>query len=217
VRIHTEHHAVFNGLKEYGHSGIDGSSKVRILMKGIKTTELDICKANIMTNPEMHDNFEAMVELYSTFIKQTKVDNPQINVSEVNYSKNKEGGNNSSGKLGSSGISNTEVDNRLYDKYKYHALSSEQNNTLRLKSVKGVHVGKTQGSVGKVGGKSIHAQNIKSMERTRAVLGANFDKFNLPDDDDDETSEDKDGYDASNCSNQALTRNTKKRGGYPES
>jgi hypothetical protein len=36
-----------NGLKEYGYSGIDGSSKVRILMRGIKTTGMDFCKANI--------------------------------------------------------------------------------------------------------------------------------------------------------------------------
>jgi hypothetical protein len=49
VRIHTEQHTVLNGLKEYDYSGIDDCSKVRNLMKGINTTELDVCKANIMT------------------------------------------------------------------------------------------------------------------------------------------------------------------------
>jgi hypothetical protein len=40
VRIHTEQHSVLNGLQYYGYAGIDDSSKVRHLLKGIKTTEL---------------------------------------------------------------------------------------------------------------------------------------------------------------------------------
>jgi hypothetical protein len=38
VRIHTEQHSVLNGLKDYGYAGIDDSSKVRHLLKGIKTS-----------------------------------------------------------------------------------------------------------------------------------------------------------------------------------
>jgi hypothetical protein len=38
VRIHTEKHSVLNGLKDYGYAGIDDSSKVPHLLKGIKTT-----------------------------------------------------------------------------------------------------------------------------------------------------------------------------------
>jgi hypothetical protein len=38
VRIHTEQHSVLNGLKDYGYDGIDYSSKVCHLLKGIKTT-----------------------------------------------------------------------------------------------------------------------------------------------------------------------------------
>jgi hypothetical protein len=98
VRIHTEQHAVMNGLKKYGYSRIDDSSKVRIMMKVIKTTELDICEANIIASPTLCDNFTGMVELYSTFIKEMKAENTQINVSEVNYSKNRQSGENSSGK-----------------------------------------------------------------------------------------------------------------------
>jgi hypothetical protein len=45
VRIYTEQHSVLNGLKDYGYAGIDDSSKVRHLLKGIKTSELDVCKA----------------------------------------------------------------------------------------------------------------------------------------------------------------------------
>jgi hypothetical protein len=69
VRIHTEQHSVLNGLKEYGYSGIDDSSKVRHLLKGIKTTEMDVCKAQVMASPTLRDDFPATVELYSTFIK----------------------------------------------------------------------------------------------------------------------------------------------------
>jgi hypothetical protein len=36
VRIHTEQHSVLNGFKDYGYDGIDDSSKVRHLLKGIK-------------------------------------------------------------------------------------------------------------------------------------------------------------------------------------
>jgi hypothetical protein len=38
VRIHSEQHSVLNGLKDYGYAGIDDSSKVRHLLKGIKKT-----------------------------------------------------------------------------------------------------------------------------------------------------------------------------------
>jgi hypothetical protein len=38
VIIYTEQHSVLNGLKDYGHAGIDDSSKVRNFLKGIKTT-----------------------------------------------------------------------------------------------------------------------------------------------------------------------------------
>jgi fatty acid/phospholipid biosynthesis enzyme len=68
---------------------IEDSSKVMIFMKGIKTTELDVCKANITAKPAMRNNFAAMVELYSTFVKQMKAEKPQMNILEVNYSKNK--------------------------------------------------------------------------------------------------------------------------------
>jgi hypothetical protein len=44
VIIHTEKHSFLNGLKDYGYAGIDDSSKVRNLLKGINTTELDVCK-----------------------------------------------------------------------------------------------------------------------------------------------------------------------------
>jgi hypothetical protein len=89
VRIHTEKHSVLNGLKDYGYAGIGDSSKVHHLLKGIKMTELDVCKTQVMGSPSLRDNFTATVELYSTFIKQMKAENPQLNVSEVSFASGK--------------------------------------------------------------------------------------------------------------------------------
>jgi hypothetical protein len=105
VRIHIEQHSVLNGLKNYGYAGIDDSSKVLHLLKWIKIKELDIFKTQVMTSPTLRDDSAATVELYSTFIKKMKAENPQLNVSEVSFSCGK-GGKNSFGKWGSSGISN---------------------------------------------------------------------------------------------------------------
>jgi hypothetical protein len=124
MRIHTEQHSVLNGLKEYGYSGIDDSSKARHLLKGIKTTELDVCKAQVMASPNLRDDFPATVELYSTFIKQMKAENPQLNVSGVSYTR-KSGGGKGGGKRGSSGMSNnsnSDVADRFFDKNNYHMM-----------------------------------------------------------------------------------------------
>jgi hypothetical protein len=135
VRIRTEQHSVLNGLKYYGYAGIGDSSKVRHLLKVIKTTELDVCKAQVMASPSLRDDFAATVELYSTFIKQLKAENPQLNVSEVSFACGK-AGKNFYGKHHSTGISNASnanVDDRFFEKHEHNALTPDQKNTLRLK------------------------------------------------------------------------------------
>jgi hypothetical protein len=72
VRIHNEQHSVLNGLKDYGHAGIDDSSKVSHLLKEIETTELDVCKTQVTASPPLRDDFAATVELHYTFIKHMK-------------------------------------------------------------------------------------------------------------------------------------------------
>jgi hypothetical protein len=89
------------------------------LLKGIKTTELDVCKTQVMASPSLRDYFASAVELYSTFINQMKAENPQLNVSEVRFAHGK-GGKNLFGKRGSSGISNVSnatVDDRFFEKH----------------------------------------------------------------------------------------------------
>jgi hypothetical protein len=118
-------------------------------MKGIKTMELDVCKANIMASPTLFEAFAGTVELDSTFIKQKKSENHQMNVLEVSYSKNRQGGDrNYSGKRGYSGTSNSNqgspinaaVDYRFYENHEYLAFNSDHNNTLHLKRVKRGHL-----------------------------------------------------------------------------
>jgi hypothetical protein len=75
VRIQTEQHSVLNGLKDYGYAGIDESSKVHHLLKGIKTTKLDVFKTQVMASPSLRDEFAATLKIYSTFINQIKAEN----------------------------------------------------------------------------------------------------------------------------------------------
>jgi hypothetical protein len=87
-----------------------------------------------MASPTLRDDFPATVELYSTFVKKMKAEKPQLKVSEVGFARGK-GGKNSFGKRGSSGISNVynaAVDDHFFEEHEYHALTPEQNNTLRL-------------------------------------------------------------------------------------
>jgi hypothetical protein len=44
-----------------------------------------------MASPSLGDDFAATVELYSTFIKHMKAENPQLNVSEVSFARGKAG------------------------------------------------------------------------------------------------------------------------------
>jgi hypothetical protein len=72
-----------------------------------------------MACPSIRDDFSSTVKLYSTFIKQMKAKNPQLNVSEVSFARGK-GAKNSFGKRGSSGIynvSNAAVDDCLFEKH----------------------------------------------------------------------------------------------------
>jgi hypothetical protein len=106
-------------LKDYGYAGIDDSSKVYHLLKGNKEMELDVCKTQVMTSPNLCDYVADNVELYSTFIKKMKAENPPWNVSEVGFAHGK-GGKNSFGKGGSSeisNVSNTAVDDLFFEKH----------------------------------------------------------------------------------------------------
>jgi hypothetical protein len=164
--------------------------------------------------PSLRDDFSATVELYSTFIKKLKAENPQLNVSEVSFARGK-AGKNSYGKghsTGISNVSNADVDDRFLEKHEYNALTPDQKNTPRLKRLKRGHVGKIHTGSGKNNGNNNgKAVTMKSLTRSIAALSTRIDKFSLPDDneDEDESSDEDEG--TSNRSNAALTRQSKKK------
>jgi hypothetical protein len=58
VRIHTEHHSVLNSLMEHGYSGIDESSKLRLLLAGITPSNYNVVKSEILASPALKTSFE---------------------------------------------------------------------------------------------------------------------------------------------------------------
>jgi hypothetical protein len=172
-----------------------------------------------MASPSLSDDFAATVELYSTFIKKMKAENPQLNVSEVSFALGK-AGKNLFGKRNSSGISNVSnaaVNDRFFEKHEYNALTPDQKNTLRIKRMKRGHVGKYHTENGNGNGKNRgKGPTIKSLTRSIAALTTKIDEFSLPDndnddddDDEDESSEEEEG--TSNHSNEALNHQSKKK------
>jgi hypothetical protein len=83
VHNHSEKHAVFNGLTNYGDSGIDNGTKVRDLMAGIKTDALDTVKAAGLASPALRTNYPDVATLYGDFIKQKKIEIASMNVSDA--------------------------------------------------------------------------------------------------------------------------------------
>jgi hypothetical protein len=166
-----------------------------------------------MASPSLRDNFAATVELYSTFIKQMKAENPQLNVSEVSFARGK-AGKNSYGKRHSTGISNVSnaaVDDMFFEKHEYNALTPDQKNKLGIKLLKRGHVGKSHTETGNNNGKNNgKGATLNSITPSMAALITKIDKFSLPDDEDEgESSDEEEG--TSNRSNIALTRQNKKK------
>ena len=72
VKIHVDQHAILEGLVEHGYSGIDARSKVRHLLDGIRTTELDTVKTRIMSDATLRSDFDRCVNLFQDFIEQKR-------------------------------------------------------------------------------------------------------------------------------------------------
>jgi hypothetical protein len=167
-----------------------------------------------MDSPSLRDNVAETVELYSTFIKQMKAENPQLNFSEVSFARGR-AGKNSYGKRHStviSNVSNAAADDRFFEKHEYNALTPDQNNSIRLKHLNRGHVGKIHTGTGNKNGKNNgKGATIKSLTRSIAALSTKIDKFSFPeeDDDEDESSDEEEGN--SNRYNADLTLQRKKK------
>ena len=74
VTLHKDQHIILEGLVEHGYAGIDERSKVRYLLEGIKTSELDVVKSHILATAALRTDFDACVTLFMDFINQCKAD-----------------------------------------------------------------------------------------------------------------------------------------------
>ena len=84
VKVHIDQHSILEGLVQHGYSGIDSRSKVRHLVDGIKTTTLDPVKTRILSDATLRSDFDACVNLFQDFIKQSaSTDIRSAQISEI--------------------------------------------------------------------------------------------------------------------------------------
>jgi len=83
VRVHVDQHAILNGFREHGYSGIDKRTMVRYLTVGIKTRSLDHVKTRILSDASLQENFPACVNLFQDFITQMEAESPNITIAAM--------------------------------------------------------------------------------------------------------------------------------------
>ena len=136
VKTHVDQHQILQDLTRHGYSGIDPRSKVRYLIDGIKTKDLDNVKTRILSDETLRSDFDACVNLYQDFIKQTTKDEPrQSNISAL--------GRGSGDREEQGGYDDVEpdmsVEDRYYNKTEYDKLSLAKKKGLSIKRKKRGH------------------------------------------------------------------------------
>ena len=101
--MHQDQHTILQSLVQHGYPGIDERSKVRHLLDGIKTNELDTAKGQIWASPALQNNFDDCVTLFQDFIniKQTEPHSPWQNAAELTIRELKKGAGRKAMKAGS--------------------------------------------------------------------------------------------------------------------
>ena len=74
VMLHKDQHSILEGLTEHGYVGIDERSKVRYLLDGIKTDDLNVIKGQILATATLRNDFDACVTLFRDYLLQIKAD-----------------------------------------------------------------------------------------------------------------------------------------------
>ena len=127
-------HEILNGLTKYGYSGIDDGSKVRYLLGGIKTKDLDPVKVQIMASPGLRQDYEGCVNLYQDYIAQYAPSQREYNVSQVSSSKKDGGGIHRGGggvSFSDKALAGIKVDDRYYTPKEYASLDPKQKAKLK--------------------------------------------------------------------------------------
>ena len=84
---HKKAFTTLEGLEDYGYHGLDPGTRVRMLMAGIKSTDLDVVKAQILSDPAACVNFDRCVMLYKNFLSMrasTSIGTDRRHASEMN-------------------------------------------------------------------------------------------------------------------------------------
>ena len=145
VKIHMDHHSVLTDLTAHGYAGIGERSKVRHLLKGIKTFKLDSIKAAILASDNLRSDFGSCVTLYKDYMTQNKgvTLSDERNVSGINADDEGGGGNRGGGKKRKRGRGNGSEDGSCEDRYynseEYSKLSKANRvwlRTIRDKRIK---------------------------------------------------------------------------------
>jgi hypothetical protein len=163
VRLHVDQHAILEGLKDQGYAGIDERSKVRILLSGVKTKELDTVKTQILASAQLRNDFARCVNLFQDFINQSTSNNLRTsNVSALTRTKSTK--NKDSDDNIEPGMS---VELRYYNRDEYKSLTAEKKKGLRLKRAR--RNGTNKGG-GKADGKNkrkpeLTQRDIKALKR----------------------------------------------------
>jgi hypothetical protein len=141
VRTHIDQHSILEGLKEHGYVGIDERSKVRHLVAGIKVASMDAVKSRILSDEKLRSDFDACVNLYQDFLKQSNATMREVTIAMVQMEKKK----GTKDQLNP----NMTVEDRYYKCKEYNALSAQQKLALKLKCAKRGHPGNEKNQKGK--------------------------------------------------------------------
>lgn len=135
VTTHVAQHSILEDLVQHGYSGIDARSKVRYLLDGIRTKELDTVKSMVLASNDLRNNFAESVALFQDFVKQRQTSMRDVNISAIGI-----GGGRPFSTARSEGGAEWEqvrpdmsVEDRYYNKNEYAALSAAQKKGLSLK------------------------------------------------------------------------------------
>lgn len=103
VQIHKDQHTAIEGLFQYGYPSLDERSKVRHLMAGVRTNELDTVKAQVWSSVALRGDFDACVDLFKTFIQQKASNTTKtLNISNTSTERGGRGGGGRGGRGGDS-------------------------------------------------------------------------------------------------------------------
>lgn len=128
ARVHVEQHTILEGLALHGHAGIDERSKVRHLLDGIMTKDMDSVKTQVMADATLRGDFTRVVTLCQDYLKASQnSETRQANISAVATGN---GGNKGGGDKKPTG-KKTGVEDKYYTTAEYRALGWKAQRELK--------------------------------------------------------------------------------------